>query len=189
MSFNPEPSKQAQVIFTRKVNKVVHRPIFFNNKPVQQVLSQKHLGLLYDEHNNAITSKFSKTIGLLPKLDNHLSWPPLITIYKSFKRPHVDYSDVMFDKAYKNSFQQRLESLQYKAWLARTGAIKGSSTEKLYLELWLESLQNREWFWKLCIFYKIVKNNTQNIYWTSFFQITIHNKQEIAKTWWFHSLK
>ena len=115
MRFNPEPSKQAQVIFTRKVNKVVHRPIFFNNKPVQQVLSQKHLGLLYDEHNNAITSKFSKTIGLLPKLDNHLSWPPLITIYKSFKRPHVDYSDVMFDKAYKNSFQQRLESLQYKA--------------------------------------------------------------------------
>ena len=115
LRFNPEPSKQAQVIFTRKVNKVVHRPIFFNNKPVQQVLSQKHLGLLYDEHNNAITSKFSKTIGLLPKLDNHLSWPPLITIYKSFKRPHVDYSDVMFDKAYKNSFQQRLESLQYKA--------------------------------------------------------------------------
>ena len=43
MSFNPDPSKQAQeVIFTRKVKKVVHPPIFFNNKPVQQVSSQKH---------------------------------------------------------------------------------------------------------------------------------------------------
>ena len=38
MSFNPDPSKQAQeVIFTRKVKKFVHPAIFFNNKPVQQV--------------------------------------------------------------------------------------------------------------------------------------------------------
>ena len=32
LSSNPDPSKQAQeVIFTRKVKKVVHPPIFFNN--------------------------------------------------------------------------------------------------------------------------------------------------------------
>ena len=49
MSFNPDPSKQAQeVIFTRKVKKVVHPPIFFNNKPVQQVSLQNNLGLLLD---------------------------------------------------------------------------------------------------------------------------------------------
>ena len=63
MSFNSDPSKQAQeVIFTCKVKKVVHLPIFFNKKPVQQVLSQKHLGLIldtslmFDEHIKAITS-------------------------------------------------------------------------------------------------------------------------------------
>ena len=40
-AFNPDPSKQAQeVIFTRKVKKVVHPPIFFHNKPIQQVSSQ-----------------------------------------------------------------------------------------------------------------------------------------------------
>ena len=40
MGFNPDLSKQAQeVIFTRQVKKVVHPPIFFNNKPVQQVSS------------------------------------------------------------------------------------------------------------------------------------------------------
>ena len=50
MSFNPGPSKQAQeVIFTHKVKKVVHPPIFFNNKQVQQVSSQKHLDL-YEIH-------------------------------------------------------------------------------------------------------------------------------------------
>ena len=38
MSFNPDPSKQAQkVVFTCKVKKVVHPLIFFNNKPVQQI--------------------------------------------------------------------------------------------------------------------------------------------------------
>ena len=36
----------------------------------------------------------------------------------------------MFDKAYNYSFQQRLESLQYKEC-----AIEGSSTEKFDLEL------------------------------------------------------
>ena len=43
---NEFPSKQAQeVIFTRKVGKTVHLPIFFNNKPVQKISSQKHLRL------------------------------------------------------------------------------------------------------------------------------------------------
>ena len=52
MSFNPVPSKQEQeVIFTRKVKKVVHLPVFFNDKPVQQVSLQKHLGLIsFDDY-------------------------------------------------------------------------------------------------------------------------------------------
>ena len=150
MSFNPDPSKQAQeVIFTRKVKKVVHPPILFYNKPVQQVSSQKHLGLIFDtsltfdEHIKEVTSKVSKTIGLLRILDNRLPRSSLTTIYKSFVRPHLNYGDVIFDKAYNNSFQQRLESLQCKVLLAITGAIKGSSTERLYQELGLEPLQNR----------------------------------------------
>ena len=49
MSFNPDQSKQVQeVIFIRKVKKVVHSPIFFNNKPVQRVSSEKHLGIILD---------------------------------------------------------------------------------------------------------------------------------------------
>ena len=75
-------------------------------------------------------------------------------------RTHLDYGDVIFDKAYNNSFQQRLESLQYKASLAITGAIKGSSTDRLYQELGLESLQNKRWFRKLSAFYNIVKEQS-----------------------------
>ena len=54
MSVNPDPSKQAQeVIFTGKVKKVAHLPIFFNNKLIQQVPSQKHLSLIYHFINHS----------------------------------------------------------------------------------------------------------------------------------------
>ena len=46
MSFNPDPSKKAQeVIFSRKVNNVLHPPLTFNNVDVGQIRSQKHLGM------------------------------------------------------------------------------------------------------------------------------------------------
>ena len=95
MSFNPDPSKQAQEVFVaRKVKKVVLPPVYFNDKPAQQVSSQKHLRLIldtsltFDELIKKITSKVSRTIGLLRKLNNHLPRSSLTTIYKSFVRPH-----------------------------------------------------------------------------------------------------
>ena len=50
-----------------------------------------------------------------------------------------------------------MEAVQYNAALARTGAIRGSSKEKLYQELGLETLQQRLCYRKLCCFYKILK--------------------------------
>ena len=75
-------------------------------------------------------------------MNNRLPWSSFTTICKSFARSHLDYDDVIVDKTYKNSFQQRLESLQWKVLLAISDAIKGSST-KVYQGLGLESLQNR----------------------------------------------
>ena len=82
----------------------------------------------------------------------------LITIYKAFIRQHLDYGDVIFDKAFNNSFHQRLEPIQRNIALAITGVIRGTSKEKLYQELGFESLQSRRWFRKLIPFYKIIKN-------------------------------
>ena len=119
LSFNPNPSKQAQeVIFTSKVKQVLHSLVFFNSKPDQQDSLQKHLGLIlytsltFDGHIKAITSKFRKTKGLMRKLNNSLPRSSLTTIYKSFVRSHLDYGDIIFDKAYNHSFHQRLESLR-----------------------------------------------------------------------------
>ena len=102
-----------------------------------------------------ILNKVNKTIGFLHKLQNILPRSELFAIYKSFSRPHLDYGDIICDQAYNASFHQKLELLLYNACLAITGAIRGTSREKLYEELGLESLQLRRWFRKLSCFYKL----------------------------------
>ena len=103
--------------------------------------------------------KISKTLGLLQKLKNLLPRYVLITIYKAFVRPYLDYGDIFYDQAYNTIFHQKLESIQYNASLTMTGAILGTK-EKLYEELGLESLQLRCWYKKLGMFYKIYKNKS-----------------------------
>ena len=121
-------------------------PLFFNGNVVPKTTLQKHLGMFPDsklnfsEHLKTIFQKTNKTIGLLRKLQTLLPRAPLITTYKSFIRPHLDYSD-MIHQSFNMSFQQKMEAIQYNAALAITGAIRGSSREKLYQELGLETLQ------------------------------------------------
>ena len=88
--------------------------------------------LNFEEHLSKVESKVNKTIGIIRKLQNVLPRSALITIYKSFIRPHLDYGDKIYDKAFNESFHAKLESLQYNATLAITGAIRGSSSEKVY---------------------------------------------------------
>ena len=50
MSFNPDPSKQAQeVIFSRKINKPIHPQLFFNENIINSIPHQKHLGIILDQ--------------------------------------------------------------------------------------------------------------------------------------------
>ena len=100
MNFNPDPSKQAQeVIFSRKLQKTNHNQVYFNHNSVKQVPSQKHIGMYlntklnFQEHLNNVLSKVNKTIGLLRKLQTFLPRQSLVTVYKAFIRPHLDYGD------------------------------------------------------------------------------------------------
>ena len=130
MSFNPDPIKQAnEVIFSRKFNKTLHPNLVFNLNPVNQSSNQKHLGMILDnklnfnEHINEKVTKANKGIGIIRKLRPCLPRSSLLTIYKSFIRPHLDYGDVIFDQPHNESFCQKLETIQYNAALAITGAI------------------------------------------------------------------
>ena len=163
MIFNPDLSKQVQeVIFSRKIKKLLHPTLLFNNIPLNNSLFQKHLGLTLDiklnfsEHIKSITKKISKTMGLLRKFQQILPRSTLLTIYKTFVRYRLDYANIIYDQAYNSAFHDKLESIQYNACLAITGAI----TEKIYQELGLESLESRRWFRKPCHFYKIFNDKS-----------------------------
>ena len=130
MTFNPDRSKQAQeTIFSRKAKKVTHPPLLFNNNNVYQVNFQTYLEVILDvkltfeEHLNNVFRKTNKTIGPLQKLSNLLPRQALVTTDKVFTRPHLDYGDVLYDEAFNNSFHSKMESIQYDACLAITGAI------------------------------------------------------------------
>ena len=161
MNFNPDPNKQTQeFLFSRKIQKSSQPSLIFNNNIVTQSLTQKHLGMFLDtkldfqEHLKSIFNKVNKTIGLLRKLHHILLRSPLLTIYKSFIRPHLDYGEIIYDQAYNISFHQKLDSIQYNAALAITGDIRGISKEKLYDELGLGTLEKRTWYIKLSCFLK-----------------------------------
>ena len=87
-------------------------------------------------------------------LQNVFLQKSVLIIYKSFIRPHLDYGDI-HDQPTNDSFSKKLTSVQYNAALAITEAIiKGSSQEKLYKELPLESIKLGRKLWWLCTFYK-----------------------------------
>ena len=48
-------------------------------------------------HTKEKISKAMKGIGIIRKLSNVLPIKSLITIYKSFVRPHLDYGDLIYD--------------------------------------------------------------------------------------------
>ena len=60
------------------------------------------------------------------------------------------------------SFCEKLESVQYKAVLAITETIQGTSREKICQELGLESLKSRRWYRRLSFMFKIMKEEAPN---------------------------
>ena len=98
--------------------------------------------LNFEEHLKTIVNKINKTVDLLRKFHNFLPSKALQYI-NPLSNHTFDYGDNIYDQSYTTSFLQRLESLQYNAALVITGAIRGTSKEKLYNELGLESVQNR----------------------------------------------
>ena len=103
-------------------------------------------------------------------LSKYLPRQTLSELYKLYVRPHLDYGDVIYHVPAKTcEFSQdmtlsnlmgKLESVQYSAALAVTGAWRGTSREKLYAGLGWESSNFRRWSRRLNLFFKIVNDLT-----------------------------
>ena len=62
----------------------------------------------------------------MKKLSMALSKESLLTLYKSFVRPLLDYADIIYDKPCNELFKGKLEAVHGHACLAITGAITGT---------------------------------------------------------------
>ena len=140
MSFNPDSNKQAVQIFfsKRQHEKDNYPPLNFHGDNVQTAISQNHLGLVLDfkfDFNGHISNKINKCnkiIGIMKKLSLFLSRKTSLKIYQSFVRPSLDYADIIYDKPFNEKIDKtKIEMIQYQTALVITGAIKGTSRDRL----------------------------------------------------------
>ena len=95
-----------------------HPELFFNKSDPSETNSQKHLRvvlgskLTFRDHLDIAFTKVRATIGLLRNLNSILPKETLVTIFKTFARPHLDYGNVLYDQDFNSVFQNKLESIQ-----------------------------------------------------------------------------
>ena len=142
-------NSQVKLFFLQKQKKALILPVDFNNNVIKKYPHHKHLGIILDSklgfNVDQKIKKCNKLIGLTRRLSVNVPRNALLTLYKSFIRPHLDYSDILYDKPENENFQDKLEKVQYRACLAITGAIQGTSRQKLYNKLRLYLLSKRCW--------------------------------------------
>ena len=95
----------------------------------------------------------------MEKLNFVLDRKSLETIYLSFIRPLLEYSDVIWDNC-SNAEKTELDKIQYEAARIATGATKLISIANLVKEIGWESLHERRRKHKLALLYKMTQNIT-----------------------------
>ena len=115
--------------------------------------------LNFAEHIKETLIKARRGIGIIRFLSKYIHHDVLDQMYKLYVRPNLDYGDVVYHNQ-NNSLMSKLESTQYAADLAVSGAWRGTNTDKLFEELGWEPLAHRRWYRRLRLFYKIMNNGT-----------------------------
>ena len=92
--------------------------------PIVKTTSQKRLGLnldtklTFNDHINKKIGKAIKGVGLLCKLQRFLPRSSLLTIYKSFIRPHLGHGDAIYDQPSDANLSSKIDSTKFNAALA-----------------------------------------------------------------------
>ena len=109
--FNPVKEKPPkEVIFTWKIKNITYPNFYFNNLPNVRTVSQKHLGLVLGVKLTFKNNTNEKLVRqwLLKDRVFYLPRVSLLTIYKSFVRPHLDYENVIYYQHSNASFSSEL---------------------------------------------------------------------------------
>ena len=159
VTFNP--SKSESLLFPRKVNKPYHPPLTMNYEQVTEVTKYKHLGLYFSskgtwhEHIEYIIKKKAwQRIYIMHRCKFLLDRKSLQTIYFSFIRPLLEYTDVVWSNCTQYEAQE-FELIQNEAARIVNGATRLVSINSLLTETEWESLHERRRKHKLIFFFKM----------------------------------
>ena len=96
MRFNPYLKILAQEVnFSRKINKIDHPPLYFNQNLIKSSSTHKRLGMVLDTklycslHLKNVQNKVNKAIGLLCKLQDTLPRTSLIKLLRPLWRHNL----------------------------------------------------------------------------------------------------
>ena len=158
VTFNP--SKTKSLLISTKTERFIP-PVIFSGEVVSEVRDHKHLGLVlasdltWNKHIDEICLKATKRLDMLRGLKCKLSWRSLEIIYNSFALPILEYGDIIYYGCGVGN-DIKLNKVQYDAAKIVSGAMYGTSSEKLLQELGWETLSSRRERHKLCLFYELL---------------------------------
>ena len=114
--------------------------------------------------------KAKNNIGIINNLTGFYPLRPLTKMYKASVRSHLDYCDIVYHippivhhpplGTSLNYLMEKLETIQFQAGHAVTGAWQGSNRVKFYEELGWESLSERRMCKRVLQTHKIVDGRT-----------------------------
>ena len=113
-----------KLFFSRKTKNSSHPPVAFNNNIIKKYPHHKHLDIVLDSkldfkfHVDQKINKCNKLIGLIRRLSVNVPRNALLTICKSFIRPHL--FTIFHDKPENENFQNKLEK-EYKEYKEHQG--------------------------------------------------------------------
>ena len=145
VKFNP--LKPESLFISRKTN-TVHPPVFMQDHQIKEVESHKCFGVIlsndcsWQKHKGYIKENAWTRINIMCRLKYDLNRKSLETIYKSFIRPLLEYTDVIWDNCMQQN-KNELELIQLEAARISTGTTKLVSVANLYIETGWETLDAR----------------------------------------------
>ena len=149
--------------FSAKRIKPPHPDLFYGDNKINEVAQHTHLGVVlcnnlsWRAHIFKIYEKASKRLNILKGIKFKVDRSTLRKLYKSLVRPLMEYADVLWDGC-TDSESDILEHVQYEAAKIVTGAMKGTSKQRLMQEIGWEDLKIRRAIHKLLLYFKIVNN-------------------------------
>ena len=165
MLIHPKKSKSMVIGPPNKIKVQPKLEIVINNTHIEQISTQKLLGIFIDDNLSwsyqiqNVCAKLKSKISLLTKINNYLSYDMKILFYNSYIMSTMDYCSIVWYKCQNKSSLSKLIVLQKRcAKIILRKPIRTHSSELFHMLDWL-SFENRCKYHTAVIVHKTVNNH------------------------------